>query len=88
MLNPCSDMTYEILKTVLNQIAAYHMQAGTPLKHFHTGGDDNYSMDRWVNSEDCVKRNMRSAQAIQNMFDDRVSRLIEGVGANVSGKKN
>lgn len=35
-----------------------------------------------------MKRNMRSAQAIQNMFDDRVSRLIEGVGANVSGKKN
>ena len=34
-----------------------------------------------------MKRNMRSAQAIQNMFDDRVSRLIEGVGANVSGKK-
>ena len=34
-----------------------------------------------------MKRNMRSAQAIQNMFDDRVSRLIESVGANVSGKK-
>lgn len=85
MLNPCSPVTYELLETILTRIAAYHQRADAPLQSFHTGGDDHYSMDRWVLSEDCQKINMHSSQAIQNMFDSRVSRLIENTGANVLG---
>jgi N-acetyl-beta-hexosaminidase len=86
MLNPCSDTTYDILRTVIKQIASYHARAGVPLRHFHTGGDGHYSMERWVNSTDCLKLNIRSPQAIQKLFDDRVSRMIQSTGANVSGQ--
>ncbi len=50
-LNVCIDQTYRFLDTVLDEVAALHRQAGTPLKTYHIGADE--TAGAWSQSPAC-----------------------------------
>jgi hexosaminidase len=85
-LNVCIDSTYRFLDLVLDELAALHASAGTPLKTYHIGADE--TAGAWSQSPAC-KRVMastgRTAPQLGAMFIERVSASLAQRGIKVGG---
>jgi len=53
-MNPCVDSMYTFVQTVVENLQAYHEEAGQPLNIIHLAGDE-VPESAWTNSPACEK---------------------------------
>ena len=85
-LNVCLDATYRFLDTVLDEVAALHRAAGTPLKTYHIGADE--TAGAWGGSPACkamMARLKLTAPQLGAHFIERVSGDLAKRGIAVAG---
>lgn len=77
-LNVCLESTYRFLDTVIDELAALHVQAGTPLKIYHIGADE--TAGAWTESPTC-----KAVMAGEKLEPKQLgARFIERVAADLS----
>ena len=77
-LNPCSELTYSVIGTLLDEFAAVF-----PDDCVHVGGDEVHP--RWWSEHDGVQsfmaeQNLQDTQALQAYFNNRVAELLQARG--------
>ena len=85
-LNVCLESTYKFLDLVIDELAALHTAAGTPLKTYHIGADE--TAGAWSESPACktvMAKTGRKAPQLGSMFIERVSASLAGKGIEVAG---
>ncbi len=85
-LNVCIDQTYRFLDTVLDEVAALHRQAGTPLKTYHIGADE--TAGAWSQSPACKAMMARTGMQPTQLgayFIERVAGNLAKRGIKVAG---
>lgn len=85
-LNVCLESTYKFLDVVLDELAALHKAAGTPLKTYHIGADE--TAGAWSESPACkalMAKRGRTAAQLGPMFIERVSASLADKGIEVAG---
>ena len=85
-LNVCLDTTYKFLDLVIDELAALHTAAGTPLKTYHIGADE--TAGAWSESPACkalMAKTGRTAAQLGPMFIEKVSASLAGKGIEVAG---
>lgn len=85
-LNVCLESTYKFLDLVIDELAALHAAAGTPLKTYHIGADE--TAGAWSESPACktvMAKTGRTAAQLGPMFIERVSASLAGKGIEVAG---
>lgn len=85
-LNVCLDSTYRFIDAVVDDIAALHATAGTPLKTYHIGADE--TAGAWSGSPACqalmAKTGLTAAQ-LGPMFIERESQSLARKHIAVAG---
>lgn len=85
-LNVCLDSTYRFIDTVMDELAALHAAAGTPLKTYHIGADE--TAGAWKDSPACkavMAKTGRTAPQLGPMFIEKVSASLAAKGIEVAG---
>ena len=85
-LNVCIPSTYRFLDTVLDEVAALHAAAGTPLKTYHIGADE--TAGAWSDSPACqalMRSTGRKPAQLGALFIERVSNSLAQKGIAVAG---
>jgi hexosaminidase len=85
-LNVCLESTYRFVDAVIDQLAALHKAAGTPLRTYHIGADE--TAGAWSRSPACnalMKRTGRTVDQLGPMFIERVAGDLARRGIEVAG---
>lgn len=85
-LNVCLDSTYRFIDAVIDEIAAMHATAGTPLKTYHIGADE--TAGAWSKSPACTALMASSGRTVEQlgpMFIERVSADLARKDIKVAG---
>lgn len=85
-LNVCREETYRFLDTVLDEVAALHRRAGTPLSTYHIGADE--TAGAWTESPACKAMMARTGLQPKQLgahFIERVSNDLAAKGIQVAG---
>lgn len=85
-LNVCREETYRFLGTVVDEVAALHRRAGTPLTTYHIGADE--TAGAWSQSPSCQAMMARTGLQPKQLgahFIERVSKELAAKRIRVAG---
>jgi len=86
----CRESTYDFVEKVVDEIVALHEESGTPLKTFHTGGDE-VGYGSWHESPICQNFIKASTESVshtddlQPYFTARYKNILDKHGLNAGG---